>query len=90
MAVGTIFMLLSGLVMWFPEFVPWGLRGLRYAAVVTHEIAALVTIGAFIIHVYMGLFMVPGGFRAMVRGYVSPRWARVHHALWFNRVTARE
>ena len=90
MAVGTIFLLLSGLVMWFPEFVPWGLRGLRYAAVLTHEVAALVTIGAFIIHVYMGLFMVPGGFRAMVRGYVSPRWARVHHALWFNRVTARE
>ena len=90
MAVATIFLLLSGLVMWFPEFVPWSWRGLRYAAVLTHEIAALVTIGAFIIHVYMGLWMVPGGFRAMVRGYVSPRWARVHHALWFNRVTAKE
>jgi len=90
MAIGAIFLLLSGLIMWFPEFVPWGLRGFRYAAVIVHEVAALITIGAFIIHVYMGLFMVPGGFRAIVHGYVSPRWARMHHRLWFNRVTARE
>lgn len=89
MAVGAIFLLLSGLVMWFPEFVPWSLRGLRYVAVITHEIAALATIGAFIIHVYMGLFMVPGGFRAIVQGYVSPQWAKTHHRLWFNRVAAK-
>jgi formate dehydrogenase subunit gamma len=86
MAISTILLLLSGLVMWFPEYVPWGLRGFRYAAVFIHEVAALITIGAFIIHVYMGLFMVPGGFRAIVQGYVSPQWARMHHRLWFNRV----
>jgi len=90
MAISTIFLLLSGVVMWFPEFVPWGLRGLRYAAVITHEVAALITIGAFIIHVYMGLFMVPGGFRGIVHGYVSPQWAKMHHRLWFNRVAAKE
>src|SRR5262249_22933329 len=86
MLVSTIFLLLSGLVMWFPEYVPWSLRGLRYAAVLIHEIAALMTVGAFIIHVYMSLFMVPGGFRGIVQGYVSPQWARAHHRLWFNRV----
>jgi formate dehydrogenase subunit gamma len=53
-------------------------------------VAALVTIGAFIIHVYMGLFMVPGGFTAIVHGYVSPQWARMHHRLWFNRIATRE
>ena len=90
MAAGAILLLLSGLVMWFPEFVPWGLRGLRYAAVIIHEVAALITIGAFIIHVYMGLFMAPGGFRGIVQGYVSPQWARAHHRLWFNRVAARK
>lgn len=87
MLFGTIFLLISGVVMWFPEYVPWSLRGLRFLAVIVHEIAALITIGAFIIHVYMGLFMVPGGYKAMVHGYVSPRWARTHHRLWFNRVT---
>jgi formate dehydrogenase subunit gamma len=87
MAGSTILLLLSGLAMWFPEYMP---AGARPAAVVIHEVAALVTIGAFIIHVYMGLFMVPGGFTAMVHGYVTPQWARMHHRLWFNRVTTRE
>jgi len=90
MLVSTIFLLISGIVMWFPELVPWSLRSVRSVAVVVHEIAALVTIGAFIIHVYMGLFVVPEGFKAIVRGYVSPQWARMHHRLWFNRVTSRE
>ncbi len=73
--------------MWGPEFVP---KSIRPVAVFIHEIAALITIGAFIIHVYMGLFMVPQSLRAIVQGYVSPRWARVHHRLWFNRVASRE
>jgi formate dehydrogenase subunit gamma len=83
----AILLLLSGLAMWFPEYTP---RSLRPAAVVIHEVAALVTIGAFIIHVYMGLFMVPGGFTAIVHGYVSPQWARMHHRLWFNRIATKE
>jgi len=87
MAGGTILLLLSGMVMWFPEYAP---RALRPAAVVIHEVAALVTIGAFIIHVYMGLLMVPGGFKAMVEGHVSPQFAKTHHRLWFNRMTTRE
>ncbi|HTM47054.1 MAG TPA: cytochrome b/b6 domain-containing protein, partial [Bryobacteraceae bacterium] len=87
MAVSTLLLLVSGLVMWFPERAPhWILP----SAVLLHEVAALVTIGAFIIHVYMGLFLVPGGFKAMVRGYVSPEWAKTHHRLWFDRVAARK
>jgi len=86
--VSTIFLLLSGLVMWFPEYVPWNLRGFRYAAVFIHEFAALLTIGGFIVHVYMGLFMVPGSLRGIVQGYVSPQWARMHHRLMFDRATS--
>lgn len=87
MAGSAICLLLSGVILWFPGYVPWNLRGLRYAAILIHEIAALITIGAFIIHVYMGVFVVPGGLKAMVHGYVSPLWARTHHRLWFSRVT---
>jgi formate dehydrogenase subunit gamma len=82
---GAIVLLLSGLVMWFPELMPAGLYWLRGLAILIHEIAALVTIGAFIIHVYMGVFMVKGGFKAIVHGYVSARWASAHHRLWFER-----
>jgi formate dehydrogenase subunit gamma len=86
MLFGTILLLLSGIVMWFPEYVPFGIRGVRPIAVMLHEIGALVTIGAFIIHVYMGLLVVPGGFRAIVHGYVSRGWAKTHHRLWYNRI----
>ena len=57
--------------------------------IVLHEGAALITIGAFIIHVYMGVFMVPGSVHAMVSGYVSRDWARTHHRLWYDQVEQR-
>ena len=86
-AVSTIGLLLSGLLLWFPEYVPRNLMWTRHLAIIVHEVSALITIGAFIIHVYMGLFMVPGGFTAIVHGSVPVQWARKHHRLWFDRVT---
>jgi formate dehydrogenase subunit gamma len=86
MIFGLILLLLSGVVMWIPEYIPWSLRTLRPIAVIIHEIAALITIGAFIIHVYMGVFLVPGSLRAIVRGSVSRGWARAHHQLWYDRI----
>jgi formate dehydrogenase subunit gamma len=82
-------LLISGVALWIPEQIPWSLRFLRYAAVLLHVSAALVSIGAFIIHVYMGTAMVRGSFTAIVRGVVPPAWARTHHRLWYNRVSGR-
>ena len=82
-------LLVSGVVLWFPERIPWSLRLLRYAGILLHVSAALVTIGAFIIHVYMGTAVVRGGFTSIIRGEVSPAWARMHHRLWYERVTGR-
>ena len=82
-------LLVSGAVLWFPELIPWSWRGLRFAAVLLHVSAALVTTGAFIIHVYMGTAVVRGGFTSIIRGEVSPAWAKTHHRLWYNRVTGR-
>jgi formate dehydrogenase subunit gamma len=78
---------LSGVLLWFPERIPWTLRYLRYTAILVHVSAALVSIGAFIIHVYMGTAMVRGGFTSIIRGEVSPAWARMHHRLWYEKVT---
>jgi formate dehydrogenase subunit gamma len=82
MFYGAIVLLASGLVMWAPELFSLRTNWVRGVTILIHECAALVTIGAFIIHVYMGVFMVPGGFRGMISGRVSRRWARVHHPLW--------
>ena len=89
MLYGGIVLLVSGAVLWSPEWIPWSLRWLRYVAILLHVSAALVTIGAFIIHVYMGTAVVRGGFTSIIRGEVSPAWAKTHHRLWYDRVTGR-
>ena len=84
---GAILLLLSGIGLWFVESIPWSLRWLRYLAVAVHVGASLITIGGFIIHVYMGTAMVRGGFTSIIRGEVSPEWAKTHHRLWYQQVT---
>jgi len=90
MLYAGIVLLVTGALLWFPERLPWSLRSLRYAAVLLHVSAALISIGAFIIHVYMGTAMVRGGFTSIIRGEVSPAWAKMHHRLWYNRVTGTQ
>jgi formate dehydrogenase subunit gamma len=90
MVAGAAALLVSGLVMWGVAAVPWELRALRYGAVLIHAVAALVTIGAFIVHLYMGIAVVPGGLSAIVHGTVSTEWARHHHPLWFSRLGGQE
>jgi formate dehydrogenase subunit gamma len=87
MFYGVLLLLISGLGLWFVESIPWSLRWLRYLAVTVHVIAAMATIGAFIIHIYMSVFMEPESFHAMIRGRVSAAWARTYHRLWYERVT---
>ena len=89
MFYGAFLLVLSGLVMWFPEYVPlrwsWG----RGVAILVHEAAALITIGAFIIHIYMGVFLVPEGLKGMLVGHVPAWWAKAHHRLWYNEVAGQ-
>lgn len=90
MFYGAILLLLSGIVMWFPESIPVSLHWALPIVIMLHECAALITIGAFIIHIYMGVFLVPGGLQAMMFGYVSKEWARTHHRLWYQKVAPPE
>jgi formate dehydrogenase subunit gamma len=84
MVWGGLALLVSGVVLWIPQSMP---PEIRPAAVLVHAIATLVTIAGFIVHVYMGLVVVRGGFAAVVRGEVTEEWARQHHALWAAEVT---
>jgi formate dehydrogenase subunit gamma len=87
MFYGVLFLLISGIGLWFVEDIPWSLHWLRYLAVTVHVVAALATIGGFIIHVYMSTAMVHGGFSSIIRGEVSTLWAKTHHRLWYEQVT---
>lgn len=82
----AIVLLLSGLVLWFSDYLPWNLRWLRYLAVLLHPIAALVTIGNFLIHVYMGVFAERGAFGSVIRGDVSMAFAKRYHPGWYEEI----
>jgi formate dehydrogenase subunit gamma len=84
---GAVVLLLTGLVLWFTEYIPWSLRFLRYVSIILHPIAFLVTLGGFIIHVYMGAVVEQGSLTSVIRGEVTESWAKAHHRLWLARIT---
>lgn len=84
-----ILLLLSGVVLWYTAYVPWNLRYLRYAAILIHASVALITIGLFLIHVYMSAIMEEGSFASMVHGKVTRAWAWTFHRTWYDEVAGR-
>ena len=86
---GAFFLLLSGIFLWIPEYIPRQFAWVRGAMILVHEMAALATIGGLIIHVYMSVFMVPFSMTAITTGFVTRAWAWTHHRLWYLRVTGQ-
>jgi len=85
--VCAIVFLVTGIPMWFPK--TFGRISLDIGYVL-HDIAALVMLGGFIVHVYEGTASQPGTFRSMTRGTVERRWAWTHHPAWYRRATGRD
>jgi formate dehydrogenase subunit gamma len=83
-SLATLGLLLSGIVMWFPEGFGNGLRQLSY---VVHDIAFILFFAMIIGHIYLGTAAEPGTFSAIVRGTVTKEWARLHHPKWYRQVT---
>ena len=83
-AVSALIFLVSGIPLWFPATFGRVLVAVGY---VLHDLAALVMLVGFIVHVYEGTASQPGTFRSMTRGTVEKRWAWTHHPRWFRRET---
>jgi len=81
-----IILLVTGMVLWFPNYIPWQLNFLKLICVILHPIAALVTIALFMIHVYMGTAMERGAFGSVIRGDVSRAWMEHHHRTWYEHI----
>ena len=81
--VSGILFLITGLLLWFDDVVP---RWVVAASYVIHDLAALLMLAGFIIHVYEGTAHQPGTFRSMTDGTVTEDWARTHHPGWFHSV----
>jgi formate dehydrogenase subunit gamma len=86
---GVILLLLSGVCLWYTEALPWSLRFVRYTAILVHASVALITIGLFLIHVYMSAILEEGSFGSMIHGYVTRAWAWTFHRTWYYEVTGK-
>ena len=82
----AVIFLISGIPMWFPKTFGRPLVDIGY---VLHDVAALVMLVGFIVHIYEGTAAQPGTFRSMTRGTVEKRWAWTHHPAWYRRATGR-
>ena len=83
-ALAGVVLFLTGLVLWFPEYLS---RTPRLIAVALHPLAGLGAIGMIILHIDMSTAAVPGALRAMIRGTVSEGWAKAHHPKWLRETT---
>ena len=86
-AAGAIGLLATGIVMWFPEKFP---QGVREAAILLHDVTFLLFAVAIVLHIYLGTAAAPGTFGSMTRGVVSKPWARLHHPRWYREVVGRD
>jgi len=85
--VSAALFLITGIPMWFPDTFGRLAVNLSY---VLHDLAALVMLAGFIVHIYEGTAQQPGTFQAMTRGTVEKRWAWTHHPAWYRAVTGRD
>lgn len=85
--LGAVGLLVSGLVMWFPEFFSPLLRQLSH---LLHDITFIFFAVAIVFHIYLGTAAEPGTFGSMTRGTVTRAWARLHHPRWYREVTGEK
>lgn len=86
-ALSALLFLVTGILLWLDQAIP---RALVAASYVIHDIAALVMLAGFIIHVYQSTANASGTFRSMIGGTVSEAWAWTHHPAWYREVTGRD
>jgi formate dehydrogenase subunit gamma len=89
MVFSTILLLLSGFVLWYVAEVPWKFHMLRYIAILVHSSVALITIGLFLIHVYMSTLLELGSFGTMIHGTATRAWSWTFHRKWYYEVTGQ-
>lgn len=86
-AFSALLFLITGLLLWFDDVIPRWIVAVSY---VLHDIAALIMLAGFIVHIYEGTAAAPGTFQSMTNGTVTEEWAWTHHPAWYGEVTGRD
>ena len=76
----------SGYLLMFP-FYGTDIQTMQNAAM-AHGIIAMLFIGAMLGHIYIGTIGMEGAFEAMGQGTVDINWAKEHHHLWLEEISA--
>ncbi len=74
-----VIMGLTGIAMWFPDFLGRGMQQWMYFL---HNFVFIFFMLLMILHVYLGTAASPGTWRAMSKGTVTKAWAKEHHGAW--------
>jgi formate dehydrogenase subunit gamma len=80
-----VLLFITGLPLWFPDLLTGGWNQVTR---LVHHVLFLLTVGGFIIHVYMSTVMLPGTMPGMTGGRVTRAWAAWHHPSWFRKQEA--
>lgn len=83
---GSVVFIITGLIMWFlkgivpPAVFQW--------CVVAHDVAFIVAIGMFLLHVQLSVFhpRMDESLLSMVDGKVSGVYAKSHHGKWYDEI----
>ena len=75
----TTLIILSGFIIWFPEFFPIALVQWGYAI---HAMAVILATIVALVHAYLGTGLWPSAIKGMMTGYVDEHYARSHHEAW--------
>ena len=86
-SLGALGLLLSGLLMWFPESFPKWLMALSY---LIHDFTFICFAASLVFHIYLGTAAEPVTFGSMTRGTVTSAWARLLHCRWYREVTGED
>ncbi len=87
--ISLLLLFVTGFMFWSPWFVGFFPILVRRIAVVVHAASAVVLILSVITHIYAAIW-VKGTVRAMTRGTVTERWAKLNHPLWHKKMTRGE
>ena len=88
--VSSALFLLSGFIMWFFKgTVP---PGVFQWCVITHDVAFLLALLMFLVHIYMGSVhpVMNESFRSMLDGKISKKYAKSHYGKWYEGISRRD
>jgi formate dehydrogenase subunit gamma len=85
--VCMVLLLLSGSILWEPQYFPWRSVTAMRIAILIHASSALLTIGLFLLHIYMGVFAERGALDSMVHGDVPLNFVKRYHPGWYKEIT---